>query len=119
MLARLRETVIGFCAKEVFPMSAHRVPLNELAAAVQSAVEQTLAKHGAVSIDKLWVGFVAPDRIATPESAQQVANLLAKEAGIKAQPSVGQRGGAAGGAAQAQVVPHRIIGLIYEPKLAR
>ena len=84
-------------------MSAPRVPLNELAAAVQSAVEQTLAKHGAVPIEKLWVGFVAPDKIATPESAQQVANVLAKEAGVKAQASVGQLGGVAVGAAQAQV----------------
>ena len=47
-------------------MSAPRVPLNELAAAVQNAVEQTLAKHGTVPIEKLWVGFVAPDKIATP-----------------------------------------------------
>jgi hypothetical protein len=100
-------------------MSAPRVPLNELAAAVQNAVEQTLAKHGAVSIEKLWVGFVAPDKIATAESAQQVANVLAKEAGVRGQPSVGQLGGAAVGAAQAQVTPHRIIGLIYEPKSVR
>jgi hypothetical protein len=92
-----------------FPMSAPRVPLNELAAAVQNAV----------SIEKLWVGFVAPDKIATAESAQQVANVLAKEAGVKGQPSVGQLGGAAVGAAQAQVTPHRIIGLIYEPKSVR
>ena len=39
------------------PPSLH---LNQLAAAVQNAVEQTLAKHGAVPIDKIWIGFVAP-----------------------------------------------------------
>jgi hypothetical protein len=101
---------------EAFPMSTPHVPLNELAAAVQNAVQQTLAKHGAVPIEKLWVGFVAPDKIATPESAQAVANVLAKAGGVAAQASVGQLGGAAVGAAQEHVVPHRIIGLIYEPK---
>lgn len=97
-------------------MSTPHVPLNELAAAVQNAVQQTLAKHGAVPIEKLWVGFVAPDKVATPESAQAVANVLAKAGGVAAQASVGQLGGAAVGAVQEHVVPHRIIGLIYEPK---
>ena len=45
-------------------MSKH-VPLGELEAAVQSAVEQVLGKKGAVPIDQLWVGFVAPENIAT------------------------------------------------------
>src|SRR5580704_1257786 len=116
MVVNLSETVIASCAMEAFPMSTPHVPLNELAAAVQNAVQQTLAKHGAVPIEKLWVGFVAPDKIATPESAQAVANVLAKAGGVAAQASVGQLGGAAVGAAQEHVVPHRIIGLIYEPK---
>jgi hypothetical protein len=98
-------------------MGVPHVPLNELAVAVQNAVEQALAKHGAVSIDKLWVGFVAPDRVATAESAHAVAGILAKEGGIHAQPSVGQIAGGAVGEAQEAVKPHRIIGLIYEPKL--
>jgi hypothetical protein len=96
-------------------MSTPRVNLTELAAAVQSAVQQTLAKHGAVPIDQIWVGFVAPETLANNASAQAVANLLAKEGGVSAQPSVGQLGGAAAGAAEAHIPPHRIIGLIYEP----
>lgn len=97
-------------------MSTPRIQLTELAAAVQSAVQQTLAKHGAVPVDKLWIGFVAPENLATAESAQQVAQVLAKEGGVKAQGSVAQLGGAAAGVAQAQIPPHRIIGLIFEPK---
>lgn len=102
-------------------MATSRVPLNELAAAVQSAVEQTLAKHGAVPIDKLWVGFVAPDKIATLESAKTLAGVLAKEGGVHGQPSVGQiGGGAVGESKEAALLPHhRIIGLIYEPKINR
>jgi hypothetical protein len=100
-------------------VSTHRIPLGELAAAVQSAVEQALSKHGVVPVDKLWVGFVAPDSIATPESAQKVANVLSKEGGIKADPSVGQLGATDVGAAQERAVPLRIIGLIYDPKLQK
>jgi hypothetical protein len=103
------------CALEVF-MATSRVPLNELAVAVQNAVEQALAKHGAVPIDKLWVGFVAPDKIATAESAAAVAGLLGKEGNVHAQPSVAEIGAAAAGEAKALVPPHRIIGLIFEPK---
>ena len=97
-------------------MATSRVPLNELAVAVQNAVQQALAKHGAVPIDQLWVGFVAPEQIANAESAAAVAGLLGKEAGVHAQASVGQLGAAAVGQAKAAVVPHRIIGLIFEPK---
>ena len=96
-------------------MSTPRVNLNDLAAAVQSAVQQTLAKHGAVPVGQLWVGFVAPEAIANTASAQAVANVLAKEGGVRAQPSVGQLGSAAAGGAEAHILPHRIIGLIYEP----
>ena len=97
-------------------MSSPRVQLNELAVAVQNAVQQTLAKHGAVPIDKLWVGFVAPEKIATVESAQLVAHLLGKEGGVQAQASVAQIAGAATGKAEGRIPPHHIIGLIYEPK---
>ena len=97
-------------------MGTPHVPLNELAVAVQNAVEQALAKHGAVSIDKLWVGFVAPDRIATAESAATIAGILGKEAGVHGQPSVGQIAAGAVGEGKEALPPHRIIGLIYEPK---
>lgn len=100
-------------------MATSRVPLNELAVAVQNAVEQALAKHGAVPIDKLWVGFVAPDRVATAESAAAIAGILSKESGVAAQPSVGQVGGGAVGEAKGALPGHRIIGLIYEPKNIR
>jgi hypothetical protein len=100
-------------------MPTPRVPLNELAAAVESAVQQTLAKHGAVSIDKLWIGFVAPDAIANEQAAQELTTVLAREGGGRAQPSVAQLGGAAGGAEKALATPHRIIGLIYEPKVQK
>jgi hypothetical protein len=101
-------------------MSTPRIPLAELAVAVQNAVEQALSKQGAVPVEKLWVGFVAPDNIATPESAQQIANVLTREGGIKAEASIGQLGASAlGAAAQEHVVQRRIIGLIYDPKLPK
>jgi hypothetical protein len=96
-------------------MSTPHIPLNEIAVAVQNAVQQTLAKHGAVPIDQLWVGFVAPDKLATHESARLVANALGKAEGIHAQPSVGQLSAGAVGEAEALKVPHRIIGLIFNP----
>src|SRR5258708_10722510 len=68
-------------------MSNH-VPLNELAVAVQSAVEQVLGKHGAVPIEKIWVGFVAPDTIANEANAQKVAAVLGKEAGVYVQAAI-------------------------------
>ena len=63
-------------------MSTPRIALGELAVD-QSAVEQALSKHGAVPVEKLWVGFVVADNIATPASAQQVATVLASQGGIK------------------------------------
>jgi hypothetical protein len=93
------------------------LPLNELSAAVQSAVEQVLGKHGAVPIDKLWVGFVAPDKIATAEIAGKVAAELGREAGVKVQASVAQLGAAAAAGHQAHAIPKpgHIIGLVFEP----
>jgi hypothetical protein len=101
---------------EVSPMHTPRVPLSELTAAVENAVQQTLAKHGAVPIEKLWVGFVAPEALANEKAAEQVATLLAREAGVPPQGSVAQIGVAAPGAANALAQPHRIIGLIFDPK---
>ncbi|HZS56011.1 MAG TPA: hypothetical protein VFA65_16530 [Bryobacteraceae bacterium] len=105
-------------------MPDKHVPLNEVAIAVQNAVQQTLAKHGAVSVDKLWVGFVAPDNVATQENAAKLATELAREAGISAQPSVAQLAPAAAGAkteAHATVPkpPGHIIGLVFSPKLTK
>ena len=51
------------------------IKLEELAAAVQTAVQQTLAKHGAVPINQLWVGFVAPEAIATVGGGQPHQNM--------------------------------------------
>ncbi len=96
-------------------MSTPRIPLNEIAVAVQNAVQQTLAKHGDVPIDQLWVGFVAPDKIATAESARLVTTALGQAEGIHVQPSVGQLSAGVAGAEEALKVPHRIIGLIYNP----
>ena len=61
------------------------VPLNELAVAVQNAVQQVLGKHGAVPIEKLWVGFVASETIANPqEVAGKLATTLGREGGVQA-----------------------------------
>ena len=97
------------------------LPLKELSAAVQSAVEQVLGKHGAVPIEKLWVGFVAPDRLATPEIAGKLAVQLAHETGFKVEGSVAQLGTAAvaGHEAHAIAKPGHIIGLVFEPTLKK
>jgi hypothetical protein len=104
-------------------MPKHPVPLNELAAAVQSAVEQVLGKHGAVPIDKLWVGFVAPENIASHENADKIAAQLGREAGITAQGSVAQLGApaATGGGVHTEALklPGHIIGLVFQPKLEK
>jgi hypothetical protein len=96
------------------------VPLKELTTAVQSAVQQVLAKHGAVDVGHLWVGFVAPDAIANEANALQVAQALGKGAGVAVQPSVAQLAatGAAPAAAGALPIPPKghIIGLIYSPR---
>jgi hypothetical protein len=100
-------------------MSSPRIPLAELSVAVRNAVEQVLSKHDAASVEKLWVGFVAPENLATSESAQKVANALTKEGNITAEASVGQLSATQAGTAQERfqpVVPLRIIGLIYAPK---
>ena len=95
------------------------VPLKELTTAVQNAVKQVLAKHGAVDVGHLWVGFVAPDAIANQESALQVAQALGKGAGVAVQPSVAQLS-ATGAPAAAERLPippkGHIIGLIYSPR---
>lgn len=89
------------------------VPLGELEAAVLSAVEQVLGKKGAVPIDKLWVGFVAPENIATQHLANEIATKIG---GPGAVGSIGTVTVQAGGAARTEaLVNHRIIGLIAKP----
>src|ERR1700726_2501286 len=107
-------------------MSHHPIPLNELAVAIQNAVEQVLGKQGGVPIEKLWVGFVAPDAIANEEVAGKLAARLGKEAGVHAQPSVAQQIAAVGAGqrgaedAKPQLQKQiRIIGLMYSPKAER
>jgi hypothetical protein len=100
-------------------MAPQTVPLQALTVAVQNAVKQVLAKHGAVDVGHLWVGFVAPDSIATEENALKLATELGRTeaGGIKVQASVAQL--AAGVGAEKGVVPPKaghIIGLIYSPR---
>ena len=96
----------------------NHVPLTELAAAVENAVQQVLGKHGAVPIDKLWVGFVAPEEIANLEAAAKVATQLGREAGVNVQASVAQVAGASAEERKAQLArPGHIIGLVYSPKI--
>ena len=52
------------------------VPLGDLEVAVQNAVEQALGKKGAVPIGRLWVGFVAPENIATQQLANEIASKV-------------------------------------------
>jgi hypothetical protein len=100
-------------------MPTPHVPLDQLSSAVQSAVEQVLAKHGAVSIDKLWFGFVAPDTIATQDDANKIAASIAKAAGVQATGSMAQLAAAAGTHTEGLTKPGHIIGLVYAPKLPK
>ncbi len=99
------------------------IHLNNLAVAVQNAVEQALGKQGAVPLGHLWVGFVAPDTIATEVNANKIATLLAKEGEVTGVGSVAQLGAAAGtqakGAAPAVRPDLHIIGLIYAPRATK
>jgi hypothetical protein len=97
--------------------------LNELAAAVQSAVEQALGEHGAVPIDKIWVGFVAPENVATAENATRIASTIGREGGVAAQASVGTLASLAGAPAAKEgqklpaFWPGHILGLFFDPKV--
>jgi hypothetical protein len=90
------------------------VPLGELEVAVQNAVEQVLGKKGGLSIDKLWVGFVAPESIATQQLANEVA---AKIGGPGAVGSVGSLAATAGGAERTEALTKlHICGYIHKPQ---
>jgi len=93
------------------------VPLNQLSVAVQNAVQQALGKAGAVPIDRLWVGFVAPENLANEvEVAGKVATTIGREGGVQATGSIGQI--QEGGAAQA-ATRIKIIGLVFKPPAAK
>ncbi len=117
-------------------MPQSNLPLSQLNAAVQSAIEQVLAKHGGGPVEKLWVGFVAPEQIATLDNATKIASHISKEIGVQGTPSVAQLGGnvapgasgAAGGSGvggghavhtEALQRPGHIIGLVYNPQLLK
>jgi hypothetical protein len=91
-------------------MSNH-IKLGELEVAVQSAVEQVLGKKGAVPIDKLWVGFVAPDTIATQQLANEVATKIGGPGAVGSIGSAAQAH-AAGGVQTEALVNLRIVGMI-------
>jgi hypothetical protein len=94
-------------------MAPPRIHLNEVTAAVQDAVRRVLAEKGLAGIDKLWVGFVAPDHLATIENAAAVAKALGS--GAHGTPQVGQLTGAPAAAGQA-VRPPRLCGYIHDLK---
>jgi hypothetical protein len=92
------------------------VPLTELEVAVQSAVDQVLGKAGKVPIGQLWVGFVAPEKIATQELANEIAS---KVGGPGAVGSIGSVVGATQGGAHKEELPLpnvRICGYIHQPR---
>ena len=98
---------------------ANTVPLNELAVAVQNAVEQALGKAGKVPIGELWVGFVAPENLGNQqELAGKVATTLGREGGVHATGSIGELGAAAAGAA-ASIPRIKILGLVFKPNFSQ
>ena len=96
-------------------MDQHKIPLTEVNAAVQSAVQNVLSKHNIGDIDKLWIGFVAPENIAS-SVANEVATALGKPTAGKVTVSVATAQAVAGQEA-GHALPHalKIIGLIYDP----
>lgn len=91
-------------------MPAPRIPLHEVTAAVQSAVKQVLEEKGLAGVDKLWIGFVAPDKLATIENATAVAKALGSSGHDT--PSVGQLAAHAG-TTHGAVTPPRLCGYIH------
>ena len=91
-------------------MAPPRIPLHEVTAAVQNAVKQVLEEKGLAGIDRLWIGFVAPENLATIENAGAVAKALGS--GAHDTPSVVPLTGAHPGAAPA-ITPPRLCGYIH------
>jgi hypothetical protein len=92
-------------------MAPPRIPLHEVTAAVQDAVKRALEERGLADIDQLWIGFVAPDNVATLENADKIAKALGSAA--HGTPQVGQLTGASAGAAPA-ARPPRLCGYIHD-----
>ena len=90
------------------------VPLGDLEVAVQNAVEQALGKKGAVPIGQLWVGFVAPENIATQQLANEIASKVGGPGAIGSIGSVGPVA-AAGGQKKEAVTNLHILGYIHKP----
>jgi hypothetical protein len=90
------------------------VPLGELEVAVQSAVEQVLGKKGAVPIGQLWVGFVAPENIATQQLANEVASRVGGPGTVGSVGTAIQQAG--GGARTEALVNLHICGYIHKPQ---
>lgn len=91
-------------------MAPPRIPLHEVTAAVQNAVKQVLEEKGLAGIDRLWIGFVAPDDLASIENATEVAKALGSGAGDT--PSVVPLTGVHAGAAP-HVTSPRLCGYIH------
>jgi len=93
------------------------VPLNELSAAVQSAVEKVLGKQRPVPIGKIFVGFEAPENLASQANANAIAAQFGKEAHVTTQGAVTQvvAPAPAAGGAEALIRPPKFIGLQYQP----
>jgi len=101
-------------------MAQHQIPLSEVETAVQSAVQAVLSKHNIGDINKLWVGFVAPENIAN-SVANEVAHALGKGATGAVTPSIATAQSAVAGQHAAEALPHqvKIIGLIYDPRAVK
>ena len=100
-------------------MAPPTVPLQALTVAVQNAVQKVLAQHGAVDVGHLWVGFVAPEALATQENALKVAQAVSRTeaGGVNVQASVAQLAAGVAGAEKGVIPPKgHIIGLIYSPR---
>lgn len=100
-------------------MPGAHVPLNEVAVEIQNAVERILGKHGAVPVDKLWVGFVAPENVATQENANKLAAEIGKEAGIKGEGGIAQLGAGPAQEHAKAIKPVHIIGLVFNPAVSK
>jgi hypothetical protein len=90
------------------------VPLGELEVAVHSAVEQILGKKGAVPVDQLWVGFVAPEAVATQQLANEIATKIGGPGAVGSVGTVIQRAG--GGVQTEALVNLHICGYIHKPQ---
>lgn len=102
-------------------MSTRPVLLQDLAALVENAVQQVIEKHGGGPIEKIWVGFVAPDILATNAVAAEVARSISQHGGMQGTPAIATLPQAphTGVQTEALVHPGHIVGLVYQPRLAK